>query len=265
MADVDESGAGYFSPRPTNGRCARAARRRGPSPGPPPPSSSARRRSSSPIRCESDLIASAIGSGRWIQSASGPSTRLPSTLTGWPGLPTTVAPGGTSSIDDRVGADLGAVADRDRAEQLGAGADGDVVAQGRVALAALEAGAAQRHPLVERHPLADLGRLADHDARAVVDEELAADPRRRVDLHPGHRRGSGRRAAAAAIGTPASSKAWARRWASSACTPPQLSRISRRRDFLRRGIAIARRGDVGAHLDHQPLPAVHGEKKGRDT
>ena len=89
--------------------------------------------------------------------------------------------------DDRVGADLGAVADRDRAEQLGAGADGDVVAEGRVALAALEAGAAQRHPLVERHPLADLGRLADHHAGAVVDEELAADLRRRVDLDPGDR------------------------------------------------------------------------------
>ena len=60
---------------------------------------------------------------------------------------------------------------------------------GRVALAALEAGAAQRHPLVERHPVADLRGLADHHAGAVVDEELAADPRRRVDLDPGHRAG----------------------------------------------------------------------------
>ena len=33
-------------------------------------------------------MASAIGSGRWIQSASGPSTRWPSTRTGWPGFPT---------------------------------------------------------------------------------------------------------------------------------------------------------------------------------
>ena len=60
--------------------------------------------------------------------------------------------------DDRVGADLGAVADRDRAQQLGAGADRDVVAEGRVALAALEAGAAQGHPLVERHAVADHAR-----------------------------------------------------------------------------------------------------------
>ena len=38
---------------------------------------------------------------------------------------------------DRVGADLGAVADRDRAEQLRPGADRDVVLERRVALAAL--------------------------------------------------------------------------------------------------------------------------------
>ena len=43
-------------------------------------------------------IASAIGSGRWTQSASGPSGRLPSTRTGCPGLPTTVECGGTSWI-----------------------------------------------------------------------------------------------------------------------------------------------------------------------
>ncbi len=36
-------------------------------------------------------------------------------------------------------------------------------------------------------------------------------------------------------------------------------------DVLRGRVAIAGRGDVGVHLDHQPLPAVHGEKKGRDT
>ena len=42
------------------------------------------------------LSASAIGSGRWTQSASGPSGRRPSTRTGCPGLPTTVEFGGTS-------------------------------------------------------------------------------------------------------------------------------------------------------------------------
>ena len=79
-------------------------------------------------------------------------------------MPTTVESGGHVLDDDGVGADLGAVADRDRPEQLGAGADGDVVAEGRMALAALEAGAAQGDPLVEGDAVADLGGLADHDA-----------------------------------------------------------------------------------------------------
>ena len=158
----------------------------GSSPGCEPfPSSSVSRFSRSAIRSESPLIASAIGSGRWIQSVSGPSTGRPSTLHRVPG----VADDGRARRhvldDDRVGADLGPVADRDRAEQLRAGADRDVVADRRVALAALETGAAEGHPLVERHPVADLRRLADHHAGAVVDEELVADPRRGMDLDPG--------------------------------------------------------------------------------
>ena len=48
--------------------------------------------------------------------------------------------------------------------------DDHVVAHGRMALAALEAGAAERHALVERHVVADLGGLADHHAGPVVDE-----------------------------------------------------------------------------------------------
>src|SRR5215212_4483207 len=60
------------------------------------PSAAASRRSSSATRAESDLTASAIGSGRCAQSASGPSGRMPSTRTGCPGTPTTVEFGGTS-------------------------------------------------------------------------------------------------------------------------------------------------------------------------
>ena len=112
-------------------------------------------RSSAPMRLESAWIASAIGSGRWIQSASGPSTRRPSTRTGWPGLPTTVEFGRHVGDDDAVGADLRAMADRDRPEQLGAGADRDVVLHGRMALAGRKAGAAERHALIERHVVAD--------------------------------------------------------------------------------------------------------------
>src|SRR5207237_3127275 len=88
--------------------------------------------------------------------------------------------------DDGVGADLGAAADRDRPQQLGAAADGDVVAEGRVALAALETRATERDPLLEGDAVADHGRLADDDAGAVVDEQLVADRRRRMDLAPGY-------------------------------------------------------------------------------
>jgi hypothetical protein len=55
-----------------------------------------------------------------------------------------------------------------------------------VALAACEAGPAERHALVHRHVVSHLGGLADHDAGAVVDEEAASDPGGGVDLHPGH-------------------------------------------------------------------------------
>ena len=141
----------------------------------PSPASSASRRSSSASRADSSRIASATGSGRWIQSASGPSGRTPSTLHDVAGVADDRAVRRDVGDDDAVGADLRAVADADRAEQLGAAADRHVVLDRRVALAGREAGAAERDALVERHVVADLGRLADHDAGAVVDEEALAD------------------------------------------------------------------------------------------
>ena len=85
----------------------------------------------------------------------------------------------------RSGADLDVIADADVAEHLGAGADHHAVAEGGMALAALAAGAAQRHALVEQHVVADLGGFADHHAGAVVDEEAAADGGAGVDLDLG--------------------------------------------------------------------------------
>ena len=219
------------------GRCRRRARRGG-----------ARGRRAAP---RAPLIASAIGSGRWIQSASGPSTRLPSTRTGWPGLPTTVAPGGTSSTTTVLAPTLAPSPTVDRPQQLGAGADGDVVPECRVALAALEAGAAQRHPLVEGDAVADHGGLADHHAGAVVDEELPADHRRRVDLDPGHRAGQ--------VGDRA------RQHRHAGLHQRVRGAVGQQRlhagpaaedleggDALGGGVAVARRGDVGAHLARPP-------------
>ena len=87
--------------------------------------------------------------------------------------------------DDRVTADLDVVADADVAEHLGARAHGDVVAQGGVALAGLVAGAAERNALVEHAVVAHDGGFADDDAHGVVDKEVLANLRGRVNLDAG--------------------------------------------------------------------------------
>src|SRR5690606_3057756 len=88
--------------------------------------------------------------------------------------------------DDGVRADAAVLPDDDVAEDLRARADDHTVTQRRVALApALEAGAAERHPVVQRAVLTDHGGLADDDAHAVVDEEARPDLRAGVDLNAG--------------------------------------------------------------------------------
>ena len=82
------------------------------------PVCSATSSSSSVRRLARPRMASATGSGRWAQSASGPSGFLPSTRTGWPGLPTTVEFGGHVVDHHRVRPDLRPRAHLDRAEQL---------------------------------------------------------------------------------------------------------------------------------------------------
>ena len=79
-------------------------------------------------------------------------------------------------------ADLGVVADRDIAQNLGAGPDHHVVADGGMALALLLAGSAQRHALVQQYIVADLGGFADHGAHAVVDEAAPSNLRAGMDL-----------------------------------------------------------------------------------
>ena len=71
------------------------------------------------------------------------------------------AMGGHGGDDDGTGADPYVIADADAAEDFCAGADDDVVADGRMALAALFAGAAQRYALIDENIVADLGRFAD--------------------------------------------------------------------------------------------------------
>ena len=91
----------------------------------------ARARSGAPT---SSRIASATGSGRWIQSASGPSGRRPSTRTTWPGTPTTVALGGTLVTTTEPAPIRACRRSRSAPMQLRAGADRDAVAERGVAL-----------------------------------------------------------------------------------------------------------------------------------
>ena len=60
-----------------------------------------------------------------------------------PGMPTTVAPGGTSLVTTALEPTLAPLADGERAEHLGTGTDHYVVAEGGVALALVPGGAAQ--------------------------------------------------------------------------------------------------------------------------
>ena len=82
----------------------------------------------------------------------------------------------------RSRADLTVIADGDRPEDLGAGADHDVLAQCRVPFFFLHAGAAESHALIQRAVSADFGGFADHHAHAVIDEQPRSDVRSGMDL-----------------------------------------------------------------------------------
>ena len=88
---------------------------------------------------------------------------------------------------DRVGADLRALANLDRAQHLRSGTDDDARADGRMALAGgpgRRIGAAQGDMLIDGDIVADFGALADH-AEAVIEKEALSDPGARVDVDRG--------------------------------------------------------------------------------
>ena len=80
------------------------------------------------------------------------------------------------------------MADFDIAENFGAGADHHAVADLRMAVAALLAGAAERHVVQHRDVVLDDRGFADHEAGRVIEENAAADLRRRMDVALEHRR-----------------------------------------------------------------------------
>ena len=80
------------------------------------------------------------------------------------------------------------MADLDIADDLGARADQHAVGDLRMAVAVFLAGAAERHVMQHRDVVADHRGLADHEAGGVIEEDAAADLRRRMDVALEHRR-----------------------------------------------------------------------------
>ena len=98
--------------------------------------------------------------------------------------------GGNVLQDDRIGADPRPLANRNRAQHLGARANHDIIFECRVAFAWRPCDAAECDAVVKRHIIADHGGLADHHTHAVVDEKAPPDGRARMYFdaseHPPH-------------------------------------------------------------------------------
>src|SRR5438132_2053682 len=129
--------------------------------------------------------------------------------------------------DHGSGADAAAVADLERTDDLRAGPDDDVVAEGRVTFLTPETRPAQCHALEQRDVRAHSSGLADHDAHAVVNEETGTDRRRRVDLdagdEPRHVRDAARRRGPPVIPEPAGPPAGAE-WVHAGIAPEHRQR-----------------------------------------
>src|ERR1041385_3096935 len=73
----------------------------------------------------------------------------------------------------RARPDLDIVANRDAAQYLRAGADHDVIADGRVALSLLISGSTQSHSLINQNVIADLRSFTNYHAHSVINEKAA--------------------------------------------------------------------------------------------
>ena len=91
--------------------------------------------------------------------------------------------------DDRIRADLRALADDDVTQHLRARTDDRAILQRGVAFFLVRVGAAalpaQRDAVIDRDIITNDSRLADHNAGAVIDKQTRADFRFRVDFNAG--------------------------------------------------------------------------------
>src|SRR5690242_21520411 len=82
------------------------------------------------------------------------------------------------------------MADLDIAENFCARSDQHAVTNLRVTVLVLLAGAAERDAVQDRHVVVDDSGLAADEAGGMVEEDAAADARRRIDVGLEHRRGA---------------------------------------------------------------------------
>src|SRR6202044_4116615 len=81
-----------------------------------------------------------------------------------------------------------AMANFNIAEDFGAGADHHAVADFRMPVFILLAGAAERHVVEKRDVVFDHCGLADHKPSGMIEEDAAPDPRRRMNIALKYRR-----------------------------------------------------------------------------
>ena len=118
-----------------------------------------------PVDQPGERLADRVWHGWCSRSTRPPARRrrVSSPRTILPGMPTTVAPGGTSSITTEL-APIRALSPTTMGRDLCAGADHHIVAQCRMALAGRPRDAAERDAMIERDVIADDRRFADDHA-----------------------------------------------------------------------------------------------------
>ena len=89
-----------------------------------------------------------------------------------------------------VGADAGALVQRDRTQDLRAGTDNHIIGQSRVTFALFPTGPAEGDAVIQGTVIAYLGSLADHDTHSVINKKTPSDIRARMDLDPGQPAGN---------------------------------------------------------------------------
>ena len=91
--------------------------------------------------------------------------------------------------DHRTCPDLDAIADLDSAENLGSRADHNVIANRRMAFAALVARATKRDSLINQNIIANFRRLTNYYTHPVINKKTVADFSAGVDFNPRQKTG----------------------------------------------------------------------------